>query len=379
MRLVGFELAKLVRTTPMVWFLAGCLGFNLLLTWTGPDADYPRYVASVAGQLGVNVDESFPGRVAALSGVEESWSNQRLVADATAVAGVVGGIDPVALGEAYRRALNAEGPVAALLTAKYALADPIAARRAASAGSPGLYFAGATPAQHQFWFGTLAGALTVQGLLLAAVAGLHAAGVEYANRTLPLLASSRTGRQVLRPKLVATLAAAVGGYLLLSVASLAVACLRVPLPAVWASTVSGPFNVVDDVVVGQREFFTWLNLSVAGYLGLQLVISAGLVAAVALVATAVGTVVRNHYLGFGLLVILAGVLLVAPMQLGTSLTGLLLTLNPIWLWLKQPSWFSDGGFDIIMPAFETVGAASSLALATTATVLAFRSFRKADL
>ena len=48
----------------------------------------------------------------------------------------------------------------------------------------------------------------------------------------PLLASSRTGRQVLRPKLVATLAAAVGGYLLLSVASLAVACLRVPLPPV---------------------------------------------------------------------------------------------------------------------------------------------------
>lgn len=381
--LLRAELGKLLRTTPLGWFLLGCLAFNALLIWSGPDARYPAFVGEAASRLGVNVTAAYPEQVEGLT-VGSAEQRTRLTADTQA--GAAGDFDfdtqdPAKIGETYVRALGAHGTVADLMRAKYAQMTALTAQRATAEQPLTLYFVGDSHDQHQFWFGLLAPALTIQGALLGTAAGLHAGGLEYANRSMALLASTRTGRGVLRPKLAATLLATVAGYLALALVTLGAAGLRYPLAAVWASRVDTPFNYWQDPVVGVRPYFTWLDLTVRDYLFGQIAVAAGLVAGVALVAFALGVVIRNSYLAFGVMAVLAGLLLVAPLGPGAnSLTGILLAeLSPIYLWAWQVAWFSDGGLTVLLPHFETIGVLVSLAVAAVGVGLAGGAFRRVDL
>jgi len=69
-----------------------------------------------------------------------------------------------------------------------------------------------------------------------------------------------------------------------------------------------------------------------------------------------------------------------PMILpGNTYAMFVFTLTPVWLLLKQPLWFTDGGMDVLWQHFETTGVCLSLTLLLLFAVIAFHKFRKKDI
>lgn len=355
------ETEKLWRTAPLAWFVLAFLAFNALLVLTGPDPEYPRFVAATPTTDG------------------DAVLATRLDADLAGLTNVFAEFDPEALGRAYQQSLGYQGAVADLMAAKYARAVPIVAERAAAERALDPYYASDTTAVHSFLFGTLLGGVTLEAFLLAAAAGLQIHAVERYRGPAQVVFTSRVGRRLLRAKLAAVLASVVVVHAGLALVTMTLAGLRYRLAGVWDHSVGSGFHIMRDQVVGSKPFFTWLDLGVGSYLALSTLVALGLSLVVALVAFTVGALLPNSYLGFGTLLLGGGLLLVIPMVGGVSLVGMLSVLNPVWLWLKQPGWFTEGGLDILIPHFESIGTAVWLGLAGLGALAGYRRFLKGDL
>lgn len=364
MRVFAGEFAKLWRTGPFVWFVLGALVVNGLLLAIGPDAEYPRFLAAHAGADEMRGDPELAVRLAAdIEGLTNTFAD----------------FDPEAVGRAYHRSLGYEGVVASLMAEKYRRAVPIVAERAAAERALDPYFASASDEVHGYLFGTVLGAVTLEAFVLAFAAGLHVHAVERSGGPGQVVFATRRGRRLLKAKLAAVLATVAGCHAVLAVMASALATLWYGLPGVWTDSVGSGFHHLSDVVVGARPFFTWLDLGVGEYLLLSVLVAVGLSLVVALFAFTVGALVSHAYLAFGVLLLGAGVLLVVPLWGGVSLVGMASVLNPVWLWLKQPVWFTDGGLDTLVPHFETVGAVAWLGVGAVAVLVGYRHFLKGDL
>lgn len=362
MRLAAAETVKLWRTAPLAWFVLAFLAFNALLVLTGPDPEYPRFVAA--------------SRTTATG---DAPLAERLATDLAGLTNVFAEFDPDAQGRAYQQALGYQGAVADLIAAKYARAVPIMAERAAAGRALDPYYASETTEMHSFLFGTLLGGVTLEGFLLAVAAGLQVHAVERHRGPAQVVFTSRIGRRLLRAKLVAVLASVVVAHTTLALVTMTLAGFRYRLAGVWNDSVGSGFHLVRDMVIGSRPFFTWLDLNVGSYLALSMLVATGLSLVVALLAFTVGTLLPNSYLGFGTLLLGGGILLVVPMIGGVSLVGMLSALNPVWLWLKQPGWFTEGGFDVLTPHFESVGTAAWLGIAALGVLACYQRFLNGDL
>jgi hypothetical protein len=138
-----------------------------------------------------------------------------------------------------------------------------------------------------------------------------------------------------------------------------------------------------DLIAGIRPFVTWYSFNILTYLMAMLAMGAGVVLCFMLMAFSIGMLVRNSYMAFLVLLIANGVNVVLPMQVSQTLPiGLAVRcfsiLSPVWLWLKQGIWFTDGDIDIIWPHFEMFGLCMSLAVLTVLCLLATNYFRKRD-
>lgn len=357
------ETVKLWRTAPLAWFVLAFVVLNALLVLTGPDPGYPRFVAA-----------THAGAPAADPALEA-----RLASDLAGLTNVFVGFEPEEQGRAYQRALGYRGVVADLMAAKYARAVPVVVERAATERALDPYYASDTGEVHEFLVGTLLSVVTLEAFLLAVVAGLHSHAVERHRGPAQVVFVTRAGRGLLKAKLAAVLVSVAVAHAVLAIGVLGFAGPRYGLAGVWSDSVSSGFHLIRDVVVGFRPFFTWLDLSVGSYLLLSALVALCLALVVALLSFTVGALVPNSYLGFGMLLLGGGALFAAPIAGGISLFGMLAALNPVWLWLKQPSWFTDGGLDVVVPHFEGAATAAWLAIAGLAALVGFRRFREADL
>lgn len=364
MRIATAEFAKLWRTAPLAWFLLAFAAVNCLLVFTGPEPEYPQFVA---------------GHPTGTTEADGPVLSARLASDLAGLTNVFSEFDPVALGEAYQQSLGYQGVVADLMAAKYAQAVPVAAELAAAERALDPYYASDTPWVHGFLFGTLLGAVTLEAFLLAIAAGLQVHAVERHGGPEQLVFTSPVGRRLLTAKLVALLATVAVSYTATVLPTVALAGGRYGLAGIWDDSVGSGFNMIRDVVVGQRPFLTWLDLSVGGQLMLTLVVALGLAVVVGLLAFTAGAVIRNSYLGFAALLLGGGLLLALPIAGGISLFGMLSMLNPVWLWLKQPGWFTEGGLDVLIPHFESAGTAAWLAVGALAALAGYRRFGRVDL
>lgn len=363
MRILRAEVAKLWRTAPLGWFLLTALLFNTLLVVTGPDPDYPGFVA--ATRAGAQP--------------HDPALDARLRADLAGLTNVFDDFDPEALGRAYQGALGYDSATARLIAAKYAHAVPIVEQRAAAGRALDPYYASDTTGVHDFLFGSLFGTVTLEAFLLAVTAGLHTHGIERGRGPEQVVFTSRTGRPLLKAKLGAVLVTVIAGYLALALPAMTLAAVRYRLAGVWNDSVGSSFHMVRDVVVGTRPFFTWLDLNVGSYLALAALVASCLAAVVGLIAFSVGALVKNSYLGFSILLLGGGILLALPVAGGASLLGFVAMLNPVWLWLKQPAWFTDGGLDVIVPHFESVATGVWLGIGALLALLGYHRFRKVAL
>jgi hypothetical protein len=378
MRLIALEIKKLIGSWALAAFVVLCLAFNVFLVLNNGTDDYAQYVASASTKTGVTVDSGFSETLAALP---KSDQQQRLLAETAGLTNVFNNYDTAQIAEAYIGALALDGRIAEDMHDKYAALQGELDKKAERADGMALYFAGGTYAQHQKLFGSVMPTLCIEGIFLSVLVMLFALGYENVSKTEQIVYSSKAGRRVALKKLAAAVAVGMGACLLLVTITLALHLALNDYGDVWGSNVSSGFNGIEDHAFGGfRPFATWHSFTVLSYLLATLGVSLCIMLCLSLAGFVAGTTIRNSYIGFLALLVACIFCITLPMLLPNgSFAKFACMLTPIWLWLKQSLWFTDGGIDILWSNFETRGVCLSLViLAALATVATLR-FRKKEI
>lgn len=385
MLIYWLELKKLLSAVAVWGFIAACLLFNLVIIISNSGDEYGDFVGAVAQVTGYILDQSFAEKLSRLTvGGKPAEYLAQLKHETEGVTDVFEGYETRYIGERYIQAMGATGYWADLMREKYAALQKVVEEKAKKDESLTLYFAGATHERHQLLFDTLLGWLFTEGALAAVLLALLAVGYENIYGTESLVYSTKKGRQVMGPKLAASLTAGLGTYILLAVLTFIAYFSVNKYGGIWGSSVSSFFNYRVDLITGNRPFITWYSFSVLTYFLAMVGAGAILVLCFALLAFGIGMVVRNSYLAFLVFLLVNGVNIVVPLQIPQTLPiGLaikyLSVLSPVGLWLKHGIWFTDGDVDVIWPYFETLGLGLSLVVLTVFCVSALIYFRKRDL
>jgi hypothetical protein len=266
------------------------------------------------------------------------------------------------------------GSIAENMRWKYAALQPVVEQKARDGDAYGQY----TYRQHRNIFTVVMKPLLFEGCVLSILIMLFALGYEHVSRTEDNIYSSKTGRDIIRRKLAAGLAAGLGAYAVLAAISLVP--LYTAYTDIWNENVSGAFNYFYDLIAGPRPFATWRSFTVWGYLWAAIGVSAGIVVCCSVAAFAAGVTIRNSYAGFLaiFLVVIACVFIpmIAP---NNNYLTFVFIYTPVWLFIKLPFWFTDGGMDVLWRDFETWGTCVSLALLSSGAVLAAYRMKRRDI
>jgi hypothetical protein len=379
------ELKKLLSSAAVWGFLAVCLLFNLFIIGQSVD-EYADDVGAASEQTGVVLDPSFYEKLSQMtaSGDRASQHLERLKAETDGVTDVFDGYETRNIGERYIAAAGTTGYFAEAMRDKYAALQKVVDEKAKNDESLTLYFAGATYSRHQFLFNTLLGWLLTEAALVAVLLALLSVGYEHMFRTGHIVYSTKKGREVLRPKLAASLSAGLGAYALLALLTLLVYFGVNEYGDVWRSNVSSLFNYRVDLIAGNRPFVTWYSFSVLTYLLAMLAAGAGVVLCFSLLAFGMGIWIRNSYIAFLVFLAAHAVCIAVPVQMPSTwpmgpAVKYSAALSPVWLWLKHGLWFTDGDIDILWAHFETIGLFVSLVVLAAFCLFSALCFRKRNL
>ena len=378
MRTLRLEIKK-VTSSPIIWvFVLICLAYNVLIVVNCGTDEYADYVAHVSQSTGVVLGEEFNYNLSALS---ESEFRAQLAASVSEPDNVFEGYDTGTIAEAYIEVMNLEGKIAEDMRDKYALLQNAVDQKAERGDSLTLYFASSTYARHMSLFGSVMSALSMEGILISLLVTLYTLGYEHLNRTEQVVYSSKTGRRIMLKKFAAACFVVLGVVILISLLTLAMFFTLNRYGNIWESNVSSAFNAIRDIVVGgYRPFVTWHSFTVLSYLLSVVGLSLGIILCFSLLCFIAGTWVRNSYIAFLLVFLITTLCIVFPMLLpNNSYIRFGLALTPIWLWLKQGLWFTDGGADILWRNFETLGVCLSLAVLAVCSALSAIKFKKKEL
>lgn len=384
MLIYRYELKKLLKSAAVWGFIAVCLLFNIIIISNSGNA-YADFVSTVAEDTGYILDQSFYEKLSQVTASDKKakYYLEQLKYETDGVTDVFEGYEVKDIADIYINVAGLSGFFAKTMRDKYTALQKVVEEKAERDESLTLYFAGATHHRHNFLFGTLTGWLFTEAVLVSVLLVLLSIGYENIHGTENLVYSTKKGRLVLRPKFAASVTAGVLAYALLALITLVVYFSKTQYGGVWRSSVSSLFNYRVDLIAGIRPFVTWYSFNILTYLMAMLAMGAGVVLCFMLMAFSIGMLVRNSYMAFLVLLIANGVNVVLPMQVSQTLPiGLAVRcfsiLSPVWLWLKQGIWFTDGDIDIIWPHFEMFGLCMSLAVLTVLCLLATNYFRKRD-
>lgn len=384
MLIYRYELKKLLKSAAVWGFIAVCLLFNIIIISNSGNA-YADFVSTVAEDTGYILDQSFYEKLSQVTASDKKakYYLEQLKYETDGVTDVFEGYEVKDIADIYINVAGLSGFFAKTMRDKYTALQKVVEEKAERDESLTLYFAGATHHRHNFLFGTLTGWLFTEAVLVSVLLVLLSIGYENIHGTENLVYSTKKGRLVLRPKFAASVTVGFLAYALLALITLVVYFSKTEYGGVWRSSVSSLFNYRVDLIAGIRPFVTWYSFNILTYLMAMLAMGAGVVLCFMLMAFSIGMLVRNSYMAFLVLLIANGVNVVLPMQVSQTLPiGLAVRcfsiLSPVWLWLKQGIWFTDGDIDIIWPHFEMFGLCMSLAVLTALCLLATNYFRKRD-
>ena len=384
MLIYRYELKKLLKSAAVWGFIAVCLLFNIIIISNSGNA-YADFVSTVAEDIGYILDQSFYAELSQVTASDKQakYYLEQLKYETGGVTDVFEGYEVKDIADIYINVAGLSGFFAKTMRDKYTALQKVVEEKAERDESLTLYFAGATHHRHNFLFGTLTGWLFTEAVLVSVLLVLLSIGYESIHGTENLVYSTKKGRLVLRPKFAASVTVGFLAYALLALITLVVYFSKTEYGGVWRSSVSSLFNYRVDLIAGIRPFVTWYSFNILTYLMAMLAMGAGVVLCFMLMAFSIGMLVRNSYMAFLVLLIANGVNVVLPMQVSQTLPiGLAVRcfsiLSPVWLWLKQGIWLTDGDIDIIWPHFEMFGLCMSLAVLTALCLLATNYFRKRD-
>ncbi|GHU43469.1 hypothetical protein FACS1894111_09110 [Clostridia bacterium] len=437
MRVLGLEMKKIINSYAIWGFLLVCILFNVVLILSIGIDPYADYVKKVSVHTGLQLGERFNQKLTAfvqgenlkndnseqlvsetnetetnflqnedqkqynqeqlasetneteanLSQKEsQKWRNseqfyqESLIQETTEVSDVFDGYDTGKIADTYVQTFRLKGKLAENMRNKYADLQKIADEKGKHDDSLSLYFAGSTYGQHHKLFFSVMRSIIIEGVLLSVLIVLFSIGYENSNRIEDIVYSSKAGRPIVMKKLIAVVVTGIFFYLLLLGASLGLYFSVNDYSGIWQSNVSSSFNGIGDIIMGFRPFLTWHNFTVLSYLFATIGVSLILILCFSLMGFVAGICIRNSYVGFFALFFVNALLVTVTAILPPDSYFLFtLMLSPICLLIKQPVWFTDGGFDILWKNFEIRGVGASVVVMAIIVVVAAIKFRKREI
>ena len=379
MSLAVYEWRKLF-SLPALWaFLALSLLFNtfLICTLSEQDRAFFNDTSADAALLGQRVDQAFLDGLAALPKTE---NRALLLESVTGLEDTFETYDTGILKDFYTSVVKTSPTAVSWMTWKYDALSKRVEHLARTDAGMDLYAGPVTQGSHQFLFGTLMRAILGEAGIAAMLGTLYLLGYEGMHRTESLTCASRTGRNLRRTKVLASLEASLALLALVAVPTLGLYFARFDYGGIWNASVSSQFNYFSDMML-IRPFFTWGDFTVAEYLAAALALGTALTAAFSLLASLCGTLVRSPYLAalvLGLLCFgglgLTSVLGNFPLWVGYMISCFQLPL----VWISCSAWFTELGLNAVLPWQETIATGGNLLLLSAGTALALRRFRRKD-
>ena len=379
MSLAAYEWRKLF-SLPALWaFLALSLLFNagLICTLSEWDRTFFNETSADAALLGQRVDQAFCDGLAKLP---ETENRGLLLQSVTGLEDSFETYDTGVLKNFYTNVVKASPTAASWMAWKYDVLSSRVDHLAQTDAGMDLYAGPVTQGSHQFLFGTLMRAILGEAGIAAMLGTLYLLDYEEMHRTESLACASRTGRNLRRTKVLASLGASLALLALVAVPALGLYFARFDYSGIWNASVSSQFNYFSDMML-IRPFLTWGDFTVAGYLAASLALGAALTAAFSLLASFCGTLVRGPYLAalvLGLLCFgglgLTSVLGNFPVWVGYVISCFQLPL----VWISCSAWFTELGLNAVLPWQETIATGGNLLLLSAGTALALRRFRRKD-
>ncbi|BDR52778.1 hypothetical protein KIM372_06850 [Bombiscardovia nodaiensis] len=387
--LLSHELRKLLAS-PLIWaiFLGMVLVNFGIVALTTSDIRAPYNLASKAQQSAGHRASSELKR--AVDAQPQSDQQERLSKALDEAQDPYSSFDSARLGRNAVRALQGDrhenlGPIQRSMDsdmqAKYDRLGQRAQHLSSTGAGMDIYAGTATAdAQHEL-FGSQGQAVLWESILLTLLIMVVLLGYERQQGVEPVIASTRTGRHLMRWKVLAGVGASLLACILLNLVTTGIFAAFVDTRGVWGSSVSSGFNQLT-TAFGTEPFVTWFDCTVGGYwlasMGLELLAVLGLGLLTAAIHTAVSSTMAAAGLSF-LLVIAGYFIEFFAASKGSWALFHAFSLTPGYLILTQGSWFTGMGLQALFPWQETISSLIALAIGTILLVLGLHYYQRKDL
>ena len=362
-----------------MWIYLGiCLLFNIILTFNSGDVIYFNGMSSIAAEAGQKLDEQF---ISSLSSLQNNPYRQDALDIAENISPLYENYDvDTNLASYYADLVSSSQSAVMIVEQKYHEVQTLVDHLARTQADMDLYAGPITPKSHGNLFGTLLRAISAEMCLLSMMVTVYLFGYEKTAKTDLYFTSTKVGRRLAICKFFTSLTSSVGAYSAMTFLSLCIYFLHWNYSGIWEANVASQFNTVHDLVL-TKPFITVADFTVENYLAATIGLSIVLVVTAVLFASFIGILTSNHYAA-GLLTLL----IPAVGLFATSLFGdlkmwtayLYSLLQPVCIWMAQPVWFTEGGFNAPCIWFEVKGLSGSVVIFTIMLLFAFRYMRRRD-
>lgn len=356
------EVKKLVHFVPLWIYLILCLLLNVIITFNNGHVDYFNDISSIAKVSGQKMDESIHSKLKSAPDIRAK-EDVLYIADHIRPLYQYYDVDSD-LTEYYRNIFSLTPQAVEIIERKYEGLQNRVDHLAQIKADMDLYAGPLTDQSYTNLFGTLLKAISGESCIIAMLLTLYLLGYERNAKTDLFFNSTKTGRKLFRRKLVVSVLASVSIFLLLTLLSLSIYFLHWDYSGIWNANVSSQFHTVHDLTL-MKPFITLTDFMVKEYLAAVIALSAVLVMIAVLFSAIVGLLIRNNYIaGLFTLLIPALGLLVTTLAGDLKMWVLYLysSLQPITIWMAQPVWFTEGGFNAPCMWFEVKGLVLSFTL-----------------
>ena len=389
MKLLKFEIIKLLRSPAIPGFLAACLILNTFLVFASShrqDIEFINEVTKITGTVfGAEFTENlklipvpdmhdFSGRY---------WRYEELVYAAEGSRNVFADLSG---GRELRERLP-DAPSSDLLIQiqqwKYGLLTPVIEQKAADDDGAYVYFGSQSTWIHDTVFGGIGKILAMEACIFFILIMLWALGFENMVGTGLVTWSTKIGRKLAFHKTAAALALGTGFFIILYAVTYGLTFIVNDFSMVWGQNVSAQYNTVFDWFFGQLPFITWSSMTIGEYFfaSVGIALLNGIVTA--LFAIPFGLLIKNVYAAFcsiagftflQLLFYLAG----GQMESAPFIWNLSL-IAPLTQILVNTQWFTDGGMNMLLPRFETFYPLICMLLLCPVIIVAGNKFKRKEI
>lgn len=382
MRILKYEIKKLI-SLPMIWiFLVLCLGLNGFIVISGTygtdTADYLHYISKTVSETGTKMGKEFDQRISKMP--KEEWKDI-LVSVTQNAKSSFHSKDAVKVGENLILQYGLSGFFADKMKGKYVKLQEAVENLRKQKADLSVYAADITYDMHQLLFSSLFRAIITESCLFAVLVMLYILGFEEWNHTEQVVYAAYRGRKIQKEKISAGLFVTIIYFSILTGLSLFVFFSIYDFSGIWDCSVSSQFNYIQ--CPGYlKPFWTWVPFNVRSYLVTMLVLALVLTIVFSLFGAWTGLICQNTYMGFVFFLAIAFGMLALPFvcaDIGIWGGYYLSEFLPVSLWLCSHQWLTDLGGISLLPWHETIALIGNIIVFMLLLLFTFKKFQRKEI